>query len=732
MNACPSGYETITSKAECKVASRNLNAKYDKKQEKKHNNKGKAVTSICIQCGGCKPKGATFMSQKHGDKAKFVCKASAVPAALLQSPTPQPASECRDPAYLERKWEGGQSCASFSNQNTQAVCFAELSCEDKLDMCNRCESWWSMGKHFETYSTARQQCVNAGLANTCSKPAYYKQCTQMPAAEKPKCPEALLAEAMEVSAAVDVAKACTQGTYKKVDDFEFCYRPRGLTYDAAVDFCQSQGLQLVEPTTPAKAEAVDAVCPGLQRPAKKDCTWLGLKCPQADDACTSDFAAWRWVHDGRALNATQNGMSHDGGRITGAGAGEFCGHWFYKKAASGGMWSAERCESTFFGALCEAPPPAPKLLSASVGVENTGAWAPILEDLRCGGPESLAPSQEACERRAAEAGHPFYSYNPAAHACETSEKCTTPTTSEQWRTYQKPDAECTFKVVVMDPFRPYVDGRRFSCGGSASASSAVKEPFGVCGGTDVVVHFHDGYESTGGYDVLGTEAVSAGCCSDEHGTQYTCGGAYSAFKYCAPATAPPAPPSLMAQASVMFSAKDLDEAADAWVLDGHRLCVPEESQKVLRTAAAQGLGGCKAAALADPDCRGVMVYSPRGGCFCARTACEKMVGNADVDMYRLEGAHRSARRSALLAQAWSFVGNRHCAPVLGKQLGMPMAGGLAGCQQAALADPACKGVIAYSASNMQQCFCSTDDCAEPKAHPDYEMYRKNPVASDVV
>ena len=40
------------------------------------------------------------------------------------------------------------------------------------------------------------------------------------------------------------------------------------------------------------------------------------------------------------------------------------------------------------------------------------------------------------------------------------------------------------------------------------------------------------------------------------------------------------------------------------MLDGHRLCVPEESQKVLRTAAAQGLGGCKAAALADPDCRG--------------------------------------------------------------------------------------------------------------------------------
>jgi hypothetical protein len=122
-------------------------------------------------------------------------------------------------------------------------------------------------------------------------------------------------------------------------------------------------------------------------------------------------------------------------------------------------------------------------------------------------------------------------------------------------TSQGQTVECTFKVVVMDPFRPYVDGRRFRCG--ASAASGAVEPFGVCGGTELDVHFHDGYETTGGYDVQGTLAASADCCSDEHGVAYTCGGNYSTFQYCTPATAPP---SLVAQASGMDSAKDLGEA----------------------------------------------------------------------------------------------------------------------------------------------------------------------------
>merc|ERR1719395_311532 len=116
----------------------------------------------------------------------------------------------------------------------------------------------------------------------------------------------------------------------------------------------------------------------------------------------------------------------------------------------------------------------------------------------------------------------------------------------------------------MDPFRPYVDGRRFRCG-SEPGATALQERFGVCGGTELDVHFHDGYETTGGYDVQGTLAASADCCSDEHGVAYTCGGNYSAFKYCTPATAPP---SLVAQASGMDSAKDLGEARPDFEITG--------------------------------------------------------------------------------------------------------------------------------------------------------------------
>jgi len=109
--------------------------------------------------------------------------------------------------------------------------------------------------------------------------------------------------------------------------------------------------------------------------------------------------------------------------------------------------------------------------------------------------------------------------------------------------------ECTFKVTVHDPQRPDVDGRHFRCSEDVTADGAVREafaklvePYGVCDGADIQASFHEGYEDTGGYDVLGVVGKPGlGCCADEHGhSGYECkaSGHSTYFKYCQPATAP--------------------------------------------------------------------------------------------------------------------------------------------------------------------------------------------------
>lgn len=95
--------------------------------------------------------------------------------------------------------------------------------------------------------------------------------------------------------------------------------------------------------------------------------------------------------------------------------------------------------------------------------------------------------------------------------------------------------ECSFQVTVVDPERPFVDGRHFRCG----AADGV-EPYGVCAGTDVRVRLHEGYVDTGRYDLLGVDRLSGAtaCCADEEGTAHVCAGDGGLeFKFCVPAAA---------------------------------------------------------------------------------------------------------------------------------------------------------------------------------------------------
>merc|ERR1719213_1625595 len=93
--------------------------------------------------------------------------------------------------------------------------------------------------------------------------------------------------------------------------------------------------------------------------------------------------------------------------------------------------------------------------------------------------------------------------------------------------------ECTFRVTVKDPFRPYVDGRHFRCGAESAGKT---EPFGVCEGSDLKVQMHEGYQETGGYDLVeGLTRTEGSCCDDEKGQSYTCSPSPSSlFKYCKP------------------------------------------------------------------------------------------------------------------------------------------------------------------------------------------------------
>lgn len=276
---------------------------------------------------------------------------------------------------------------------------------------------------------------------------------------------------------------------------------------------------------------------------------------------------------------------------------------------------------------------------------------------------------------------------------------------------------CTFRVTVRDPFRPHVDGRHFRCAEPAGDAGAV-EPYGICAGTDLRPAFHDGYEVTGGYDVLGVEKLEAlPCCADQHGTAYTCaGGEFPGFTYCVPQAALAQKPVLALD--VARSVADSGQA-DAWVLAGQRVCLPAESMKAIAVAARGGLAACQAAARADPDCTDAVVYGGPQRCLCSRTACDETQEQPDVDLYRLPKGLTLPQRQR---SRWAFRGNAHCAP-LGKELGKP-AGSLEACKAAALADADCTGVIAYSRTNLMQCLCSTDACAAPKPHPDYEMYQR--------
>jgi hypothetical protein len=92
--------------------------------------------------------------------------------------------------------------------------------------------------------------------------------------------------------------------------------------------------------------------------------------------------------------------------------------------------------------------------------------------------------------------------------------------------------ECVFAVTIEDPQRPSVDGRHYRCGAAGDV-----EPWGVCSGTDLVVAKHEGYLTTGGYDIRGTQKKKdLVCCDDEHGTKYHCDGTEPGwhFKYCKP------------------------------------------------------------------------------------------------------------------------------------------------------------------------------------------------------
>lgn len=101
--------------------------------------------------------------------------------------------------------------------------------------------------------------------------------------------------------------------------------------------------------------------------------------------------------------------------------------------------------------------------------------------------------------------------------------------------------ECTFTVTIRDPYRPVVDGRKYRCGAESGAPGVV-EPYGVCGGDDLRVILHEGYEDTGGYDVEGVVPKSGSCCADEHGAAYSCQQTPASryFSYCQPTGSQPA------------------------------------------------------------------------------------------------------------------------------------------------------------------------------------------------
>lgn len=88
----------------------------------------------------------------------------------------------RSNPYTKRLWDSegpcGNSCASFfaTSVPSHELEFAQLSHQDQVEFCVACENWFSMGKHWDTYKLARDQCVQAGLALECVKPSFHSTC----------------------------------------------------------------------------------------------------------------------------------------------------------------------------------------------------------------------------------------------------------------------------------------------------------------------------------------------------------------------------------------------------------------------------------------------------------------------------------------------------------------------------------------------------------------------------
>jgi hypothetical protein len=95
--------------------------------------------------------------------------------------------------------------------------------------------------------------------------------------------------------------------------------------------------------------------------------------------------------------------------------------------------------------------------------------------------------------------------------------------------------ECEFTVTVMDPQDPEVDGRLYRCEQPITGNSVT--PFGVCSGKKVVPRAHEGYTTSGAYEIVGTETVVDGiCCNNEIGEEHSCQSVpgSSAVSYCSP------------------------------------------------------------------------------------------------------------------------------------------------------------------------------------------------------
>jgi len=96
-------------------------------------------------------------------------------------------------------------------------------------------------------------------------------------------------------------------------------------------------------------------------------------------------------------------------------------------------------------------------------------------------------------------------------------------------------AECSFKVTVLDPQVPEVDGRLYRCGPDQSPVAVA--PFDLCDGPALTYQFHEGYPTTGAYSILARiDLHEKPCCTSEHDIPHQCVLVPGSNKvsYCAP------------------------------------------------------------------------------------------------------------------------------------------------------------------------------------------------------